>query len=577
MADSIFIYLGKVSLGLAIISLVYLFFRNDSNLRLKRFYLLAGIAASWIFPFIRFPRLIPVGTEQAVAVQPSSFGVEELATAPAMGETASHFDWMLLILLVYCAGVAFILFRNIFLLIKWKKKRNGFSPGGSKIIFTDGDQIFTLFSWIFIPEKYRSDPGLEPVIRHERAHIRQLHFIDLIIVELTVLFTWFNPFTWLISRMIKENHEHLADREVLAGGVNPARYRAQLLNLTLGTEYFNLGHCFNHSLTKTRFKMMKRTTVKKIGIIKYLLVVPVIILALGMLTGSELQDWGGRVEGKVIFADTGEPATGAAVVVKGTTNGTTAGREGIFELECDRDDMLVFSFVGYESKELKASWITDEPVILEFKSYEINLEKVTGKKEEKSGKEGIEILLSGEDKGGPVIIVDGKRVDNLSSIDPEDVEQMQVSKDPESEMVKKYKADNGVVIITLKEGARYKPEKTDKVVAGRKTTEEIFIVVEDMPMFPGGLSTLKSYIYDNVKYPAKARREGIEGKVTVDFVINAKGDVEDVSVSQSTYAGFNDAAMKVFKDMPRWEPGKQRGHPVKVQLSIPVEFKLGGE
>ncbi|MGM0667241.1 MAG: TonB family protein, partial [Bacteroidota bacterium] len=183
----------------------------------------------------------------------------------------------------------------------------------------------------------------------------------------------------------------------------------------------------------------------------------------------------------------------------------------------------------------------------------------------------------GEDKGGPVIIVDGKRVDNLNSIDPEDVEQMQVTKDPESEMVKKYKAENGVVIITLKEGVRFKPEKTDKVVAGRKTTEEIFIVVEEMPMFPGGLSALKSYIYDNLEYPEKARREGIEGKVTVDFVINVKGDVEDVSVSQSTYAGFEKAAMEVFKDMPRWEPGKQRGTPVKVRLSIPVEFKLGGE
>lgn len=577
MAGNIFIYIGKVSLGLAIISLVYLFFRQDSNLRLKRFYLLGGILASWVFPFIRFPRLIEVGTEQAVAVQPSSFNVEQLNAVATGGEPATHFDWMPLALAVYCAGVLFILFRNVSLFYKWKKRRSGGSSDGSNIIFTDGEQIFTLFSWIFIPEKYRNDPGIEPVIRHERAHIRQLHFIDLIIVELTVLLTWFNPFTWLISRMIKENHEHLADREVLAGGVNPARYRAQLLNFTLGTEYFNLGHCFNHSLTKTRFKMMKRTRVKKIGIIKYLLVVPLIILALGMLTGSEVQDWDGRVKGKVIFADTGEPATGTAVVVKGTTNGTTAGREGIFELECDRDDMLVFSFVGYESKELKASWITDEPVMLEFKSYEINLEKVTGKKEEKSGKEGIEILLSGEDKGGPVIIVDGKRVDNLNSIDPEDVEQMQVSKDPESEMVKKYNADNGVVIITLKEGVRYKPEKTDKVVAGRKTTEEIFIVVEEMPMFPGGLSALKSYIYDNVKYPDKARREGIEGKVTVDFVISAKGDVEDVSVSQSTYAGFDKAAMDVFKDMPQWEPGKQRGHPVKVKLSIPVEFKLGGE
>ncbi|MDZ7737520.1 MAG: carboxypeptidase-like regulatory domain-containing protein [Bacteroidales bacterium] len=431
MTDNIFLYLGKVSLGLAIISLAYLLLRNDSNLRLKRYYLLSGIIASWIFPFIRFPRLIMLGTEQAVPVQPSSLTVEQLATGSTGAAASSHFNWVALLLLVYCAGVIFILLRNVFLVHKWKKKHNGGSSDDRHIIFIDGEQIFTLFSWIFIPEKYRNDPGIEPVIRHEKAHIRQLHFIDLIIVELTVILTWFNPFTWLISRMIKENHEHLADREVLAGGINPARYRAQLLNFTLGTDYFNLGHCFNHSLTKTRFNMMKRTTARKNGIIKYLLVVPVIILALGMLTGSELQNWDGRVKGKVIFADTGEPATGTSVIVKGTTNGTLAGRDGVFELECDRDDMLVFSFVGYETRELKASWITLEPVMLEFKSYEINLEKVKDKKVKESGKEGIEILLSGEDKGGPVIVVDGKRVDNLNNIDPEDIEQISVIKDPD--------------------------------------------------------------------------------------------------------------------------------------------------
>ena len=104
-------------------------------------------------------------------------------------------------------------------------------------------------------------------------------------MELTLLLTWFNPFSWLISRMIKENHEHLADRQVLSAGVNPARYRAQLLNHTLGVNVFRLGNQFNHSLTLKRFKMMKKPKNSRAGIIKMSMLVPALLIAMGLTTG----------------------------------------------------------------------------------------------------------------------------------------------------------------------------------------------------------------------------------------------------------------------------------------------------
>ena len=577
MASEIFIYLLKVSLGLTIICLSYLLLRNDYNLRIKRFYLLSGLMASWIFPFLRFPQVISMERISYSPVQHASVTVGNAELAGTTVPSATGFDWLMVVLIIYSAGVLFILFRNLVIIRLWRNRGTRKKGEGSKIIFTDRDEAFTLFSRIFLPDKYRNDPHIEPIILHEKAHIRQLHFIDLIIVELTVLLTWFNPFTWLISRMVKENHEHLADREVLAGGINPAHYRAQLLNFSLGTNYFRLGHQFNHSLTKTRFKMMKKTKVKKTGILKYILIIPVIVTALGALTGSEVQEWDGFVKGKVVLSDTGDTAEGAAIIIKGTTTGTITDDNGRFEIECEKDDMLVFSFVGYETRELKASWITEEPVMLDFKSYEIDLETVKDKKVVESGKEDLKILLTGEDKEGPVIIVDGKRVDDPDSIDAADIEKISVIKDPESEVVKKYRADNGIVIITLKEGVQFKPEKADKTVARRKTTEEIFIVVEDMPMFPGGLNALKSYIYDNLEYPEKAKSQGIEGEVTVEFIINKEGKAENINIYKSTYKGFNDAAVKVFKGMPDWKPGRQRGKAVRVRLHIPVEFKLSKE
>ncbi|HDZ42074.1 MAG TPA: TonB family protein [Bacteroidetes bacterium] len=583
MANEILTYLLKVSLGLTIISLSYLLLRNDYNLRIKRFYLLSGLIASWSFPFVRFPQFIEMGGISQSPVQPSSFVVEPAVNLTGAVAEGSGFNWLLIILIIYSAGGVFILFRNLVIIRLWRNKRGARSAYGNKIFFTDSNQAFTLFSWIFLPERYRNDPYIEPIILHERAHIRQLHFIDLIIVELTVLFTWFNPFTWLISRMIKENHEHLADREVLAGGVNPAHYRAQLLNFSLGTNYFRLGHQFSHSLTKTRFKMMKRTTARKTGIIKYLLMIPVIILALGMLTGSEVQDWDGRVKGQVIFADTGEPATGASIIVKGTTNGTTVDIDGRFELECKKDDILVISYVGYKTMEMKASWITGKPLELEFRSYELDLTKVKEKQKlelvEEKDKIGIRIVESDDNKIEPVIVVDGKVVEDYNNIDPEDIWSVEVIKDESSEIVKKYKAGNGVIIITLKEKveAMSKVPTSAKATVDRKKKEEIFVVVEDMPQFPGGMEALKSFIYDNLEYPEKPKQEGIEGKVTVEFTVDTQGNVEDIKVVKSTYEGFDDAAARVFRDMPAWEPGKQRGHAVKVRLSVPVEFKLSEE
>ena len=166
-------------------------------------------------------------------------------------------NWLQVLVFIYLAGLSFMFLKNLFILSKWnltwRRTRND-----EGVAFTKNDQVFTLFTRIFVPGSLEDKDDLDNVLLHERAHIRQLHFIDLMLMKFTLLLTWFNPFSWLISRMIKENHEHLADRQVLSAGVSPARYRAQLLNHTLGVNVFRLGNQFNHSLTIKRFSMMKK-------------------------------------------------------------------------------------------------------------------------------------------------------------------------------------------------------------------------------------------------------------------------------------------------------------------------------
>ncbi len=103
---------------------------------------------------------------------------------------------------------------------------------------------------------------------------------------------------------------------------------------------------------------------------------------------------------------------------------------------------------------------------------------------------------------------------------------------------------------------------------------QIFTVVESMPSFPGGEAARIQYLNDNIKYPQMARESGIQGRVFVTFVVERNGSVTDVKVLRGIGGGCDEEAIRVIQNMPKWEPGKQRGKPVRVQFNMPILFKL---
>lgn len=103
---------------------------------------------------------------------------------------------------------------------------------------------------------------------------------------------------------------------------------------------------------------------------------------------------------------------------------------------------------------------------------------------------------------------------------------------------------------------------------------EIFQVVEQMPEFPGGMQALMAYLSKNIKYPSVAQDNGIQGRVLVSFVVNKDGSIVDPEVIKSVDAALDKEAMRVIKAMPKWNPGKQRGKPVRVKYTVPVLFRL---
>ena len=103
---------------------------------------------------------------------------------------------------------------------------------------------------------------------------------------------------------------------------------------------------------------------------------------------------------------------------------------------------------------------------------------------------------------------------------------------------------------------------------------EAFDVVEQMPVFPGGQQALMAFLANTIKYPEQAQKEGIQGRVIVQFIVNENGQVGDVTLARGVDASLDAEAIRVVKEMPKWTPGKMNGEDVAVKYTIPVNFAL---
>ena len=163
---------------------------------------------------------------------------------------------------------------------------------------------------------------------------------------------------------------------------------------------------------------------------------------------------------------------------------------------------------------------------------------------------------------------------------PEVVQEVEVlnvvEDDVKTESIEFSAEDNNTVveIVEVKEEVKEEVKvEEDK----REEVEEnvVFKVVETMPSFPGGDAALMKFISDNVRYPAIAQENGIQGRAICQFTVEKDGSITDIQIVRS--AGdetLDKEAKRVIKSMPKWSPGKQRGKAVRVSYTIPINFRL---
>ena len=211
--ESFGLYLLKSVTWIAGFALVFiLFLRNERFFFLNRIYLLAGIITSFIFPLIsiHYTVILPV--------------VQNLQTdntvVPEIQNTGKNIlpDLKIILLALYAAGVLFVItlmFRQGKSVLRTIKKSETISLRPVKLIKTsDYTSAFSFFSYVFVNPSI-TDVETKEIMIHEMVHIRQKHWVDLLLVELLCMIQWFNPIVWIYVRFIRQNHEYLADEVAL--------------------------------------------------------------------------------------------------------------------------------------------------------------------------------------------------------------------------------------------------------------------------------------------------------------------------------------------------------------------------
>ena len=156
---------------------------------------------------------------------------------------------------------------------------------------------------------------------------------------------------------------------------------------------------------------------------------------------------------------------------------------------------------------------------------------------------------------------------------PPKIQQPQIIEVPDEEEIKdeiKIEIDVEVTTDTKVEEITIAP-----VIEEKEDVDQIFLVVEETATPKGGMSAFYKFVGEKMKYPAQARRMGIEGRVFVEFVINRDGSITDVKAIKGIGAGCDEEAVRVVASAPPWNPGKQRGKPVRQRYVVPIIFKLG--
>lgn len=449
----VLMYALKSAFVLCLLYVPYtLLLHRDSFFRLNRFVLLGVLLLSLVLPLCnvswlsmdRQPvvhaaqmQMVEIGIP--VNVLPQNDVVDEMAEASA----PSSFTLFGMLTLIYIIGMAVVLLLRLWQMGSlrlqlrrgslWRHSEDGIT------VYCHADRVAP-FSWmnsIVISEEDYAESGRE-IILHETGHIRFHHSWDVLLLTLVQMVQWWNPLAYMAGISLRDVHEYEADDYVLRQGVSASAYQMLLLKKAVGYGSYTFANNFNHSLTKKRITMMRKSKSNPWMRSKALYVIPVAALALSAFATPEIVS-------------------------------------------------------------------------------------------------------------------------------------------PVQDVVSKFESKGTDTSADLQAIGKFSTEIMGEVQNAATANEDtIYGKVDKNAEYPGGTEALMKFIMTNLKYPETCRKEGIQGRVVIKFVVNTDGSIVDMEEARSPHADLTAEAMRVIKMMPKWTPATVGGKTIRSRFNLPVMFWLDG-
>ena len=196
--------------------------------------------------------------------------------------------------------------------------------------------------------------------------------------------------------------------------------------------------------------------------------------------------------------------------------------------------------------------------------------------EEIEEEEQFEIPDEPEEVIAPEEVANEQRITDLLIVQDDEFEKDKEVKEQDKMM--ENEAQAGAIDITEGTNDLNKVQVKEQVIAETKPVEEEKVyniaMVEQKPEFVGGEAAMYTWLSDHINYPAAAAEDGVQGRVVVEFEVSKTGTIEKVRVIRGRHPALDKEALRVVKAMPKWNPGRNNGQPVKVTYTLPVTFKL---
>lgn len=570
-------YLLLVNLYLVLFFGFYaLLLRRETFFQLNRVYLIGSAGLSFFIPLIHaewVKDLFITRQVQSTIYSTSGpemiVGFEPLKNNPVtLGE---------IIVLLYVAGAALLAFRLIWQLFEVKRLINRPSKGA-----------YSFFKTV----KIQDDIATNPIIsKHEAVHAQQWHSADVLFIEGVMIINWFNPVVYFYRFAIKNIHEFIADRQALKAGTSKADYALLLLSQTFSSPVHNLVNpFFNHSLLKQRIMMLQKNKSQRIKLAKYGLSAPLFILML-VLSSATISDSKAITainhKTDAVFAKPAASVVSIEEPVPATTNIATA-NTGASDIKAEfrapelvaktTADTVPNKNIVFTAVEHAPGFVGGDAAFGRFLAQNIKYPKAA----RENNIQGNVIANFIVEPNGDLTNIKILRGIGYGA-DEETVRILKLSPkwEPGIQNGKKVRVEYSVPVhfalatdtkvITYLPGQKLPPPTPEMV---QENKNQVFTAVEQSPSFPGGNNAFGQYLAKNIRYPAKAREEKIQGRVIVTFVVEMDGSLTDVHVVRGIGGGADEEAVRVIKDSPKWIAGTQNGRKVRVQYTVPVSFAL---